>query len=142
VQQRMALEIGRKIPKDSIICAATGNLGKVYMQQGLVDEATTMFESAHALSLPGSRSRVVQAINVSQVLANPKPKPSGTRYQREAGLIKVRPSDQGLSGSGIEWGLKGPPQPHEAGLIKVPLSPTRSLAIQFVPFSPHSPLCS
>jgi hypothetical protein len=73
VQQRMALEIGRKIPKDSIICAATGNLGKVYMQQGLVDEATTMFESAYALSLPGSRSRVVQAINVSQVLANPKP---------------------------------------------------------------------
>ena len=92
MQQRTALEIGRKISKDSIICAATGNLGKVYMQQGLVDEATTMFESAHALSLPGSRSRVVQAINVSQVLANPKPKPSGTRYQREAGLNKVRES--------------------------------------------------
>ena len=71
-QQRKALEMGRRTGKESIICAATGNLGKVYMEQGRVDEATAMFETAHALSQPGSRSRVAQGINVSQVLANPE----------------------------------------------------------------------
>ena len=41
--QMKALEIGKKVQSDMLICSASGNLGKVLMQQGRCKEAMEMF---------------------------------------------------------------------------------------------------
>ena len=57
-QQNLALGIGKKLKREDLICAASGNLGKVLMQQGSYEEALEQFVTAHALAK--GRSRIVQ----------------------------------------------------------------------------------
>jgi tetratricopeptide (TPR) repeat protein len=49
--QMKALEIGKKVHSDMLVCSASGNLGKVLMQQGRYKEAMEMFGKVHSLYL-------------------------------------------------------------------------------------------
>jgi tetratricopeptide (TPR) repeat protein len=83
--QMKALEIGKKVQSDMLVCSASGNLGKALMQQGRYKEAMEMFgkvrtllalpvqkykclqlRSCQAYALSTGRNRAVQAVNLGE----------------------------------------------------------------------------